>query len=671
MAFRSTTILDLNLDILRQIIRMCDKFTLASLAQTCRPFASLIHKTISFENAAWYNVNFNYDHAPPVFNPRGGVLIGRKFYLPFMAAEPNCFELDIKNWIWKRHSISIQGNAEIKAFVTTAVAIGPLIYMFGGREVQSFTLSNTLYVLDTRNFQLKLIDDASGTPPRPRHEHSVDVIYDRYVAIFGGLCYHSVGENDMFLYDTVQNEWLEPHVIGRTPHIRFGHASTVIDNCIYVFGGCQIENECNRIYDDLYKFDFNKSTWYKFEHPEMFDARRHASRQRYGTDEAMDVDPGSPISTSPSMDTDYLISTTGSYPRDRFQCAMIALGNKLVIFGGHTLRQDDDDNNELFDYSINQVDIFDPEWNHWTSLDATSEAGPVYPADMSYGLYPTEIAPNGSASKVFVVGQQKLFDTPNGQVDFLSSGSNVSIPEQLDTPSAESYFSVPVNPLNNMHTSGTLATPQALMNVDGQAEQLPILSEPGRLVRSPGNLKPEERLGAPHIQQKLNEKDPHVKRSNPPIDMSPTNKNDKINPSRRLRPQDEGEQDTEVHPHQDPLSKQVKEIFKQEVDLAHQDSDHLQGNTDKHQLELPSAAESVPASSSLHIPSASGRRDADEHHNSSDEHRASSGSGHSHRTGSGGLALTSGDSTASDGWYGKDTRKYSLESFCMLLLLNT
>jgi hypothetical protein len=111
-----------------------------------------------------------------------------------MAAEPNCFELDIKDWIWKRHPISIQNNAEIKAFVTTAVAIGPLIYMFGGREVQSFTLSNTLYVLDTRNFQLRLINDASGTPPRPRHEHSVDVLYDRYVAIFGGLCYHSVGQ---------------------------------------------------------------------------------------------------------------------------------------------------------------------------------------------------------------------------------------------------------------------------------------------------------------------------------------------------------------------------------------------------------------------------------------------------------------------------------------------
>jgi hypothetical protein len=129
----------------------------------------------------------------------GGVLIGRKFYLPFMAAEPNCFELDISNWTWKRHPISIQGHVEIKAFVTTAVSIGPWIYMFGGREVQSFTLSNALYALDTRNFQLKLIDDASGTPPRPRHEHSVDVLHDRYVAIFGGLCYHSVG---WFLFHT-------------------------------------------------------------------------------------------------------------------------------------------------------------------------------------------------------------------------------------------------------------------------------------------------------------------------------------------------------------------------------------------------------------------------------------------------------------------------------------
>jgi hypothetical protein len=406
----------------------------------------------------------------------------------------------------------------------------------------------------------------------------------------------------------------------------------------------------------------------------MFVARRHASRKREEAGEAMDVDGSSPISTSPSLDTDYLIPTTGSYPRDRFQCAMIALGMKLVIFGGHTLRQDDDDNNELFDYSINQVDIFDPEWNHWTSLEATSEAGPVYPADMSYGLYPTEIEPNGSASKVFVVGQQKLFDAASGHFDLLSSGSNVSLQEKLDTAPGDSYFSAPVNPLNNMHSSGTLATPQALMNVDGQAEQLPILSsEPGRLVKSPGVLKPEERSTAINGQQEPKEKDRNVKRSNPPIDMSPTNKNDKINPSRRYRSSNEGQQDTEKNPDQDSLSHQVKEMFKQEVDLAHQDSKHFQGNTYKEQSEQPSAVESAPvapASSSLLISSASGRKDADEHPGSSDEHRASSGSGHSHLTGSGGVALTSGDSTASDGWYGKDTRKYSLESFCMLLLLN-
>jgi hypothetical protein len=115
-----------------------------------------------------------------------------------MAAEPNCFELDISTWTWKRHHIGIKGNVEIKAFVTTAVAIGPLIYLFGGREVQSFTLANTLYVLDSRDFTLRLIDDAGGSPPRPRHEHSVDVLYDRYVAIFGGLCYHSVGTRTYF-----------------------------------------------------------------------------------------------------------------------------------------------------------------------------------------------------------------------------------------------------------------------------------------------------------------------------------------------------------------------------------------------------------------------------------------------------------------------------------------
>jgi hypothetical protein len=190
----------------------------------------------------------------------------------------------------------------------------------------------------------------------------------------------------------------------RTPHIRFGHASAVINNHIYIYGGCQIENDCNRIYDDLYKFDFTKSTWYKYEHPEMFDVRRHAAKHRHDSED-MEVDFEPPC----SAETDFLIPTTGHYPRDRFQCAMISIGNKLVIFGGHTLRQDDDDNNELFDYSIDQTDIFDPEWCHWSSLEATNEAGSIFPADMSYGVIPTDSSHIQNGYEVFVVGQHKIF----------------------------------------------------------------------------------------------------------------------------------------------------------------------------------------------------------------------------------------------------------------------
>ncbi|KAG2180959.1 hypothetical protein INT43_008541 [Umbelopsis isabellina] len=615
----------------------------------------------------------------------GGVLIGHKFYLPFMAAEPNCFELDISTWTWKRHPIKIKGNIEIKAFITTAVAIGPLIYLFGGREVQSFTLANKLYVLDSRDFTLRLIDDAAGSPPRPRHEHSVDVLYDRYVAIFGGLCYHSVGENDLFLYDTVENTWLEPHVIGRTPHIRFGHASAVINNFIYIYGGCQIENDCNRIYDDLYKFDFTKSTWYKFEHPEMFDVRRHATKNRHNSED-MEVDSGSPY----SIESDFLIPTTGHYPRDRFQCAMISIGNKLVIFGGHTLRQDDEDNNELFDYSIDQTDIFDPEWCHWTSLDATSEAGSIFPADMSYSVIPTDSAHIQDGFEVFVVGQHKIFEGQSSQFEGFSSASTTSMSGSGDRnkSQSDSYFSVPVDSHKKLHPSGTMATPQAMLNVDGQAEQFPILANsPGRLVKSPAGMNENQSSNCPR-EAEVPDDDNHDVHENgnwvnqrheppeePPIDMSKTNRNDNINPSRKDKPAEGKTNQETAEPDDSSISNEVKEIFRHEVDLAERhkepgartdDNKATQASTTLHSAPMKPRETSASANPTMRLNEADMMISKE---GSSDSQKASTDSAGSNMAGSF-RGPKSSESTTSEGWYGKDTRKYTLESFCMLLKLN-
>lgn len=402
----------------------------------------------------------------------------------------------------------------------------------------------------------------------------------------------------------------------------------------------------------------------------------------------MDVDSISPISTCSSMDTEFPIPTTGHYPRDRFQCAMIAISNKLVIFGGHTLRQDDDDNNELFDYSINQTDIFHPAWCHWTSLEATSEAGPIYPADMSYGLFPNDVDHTNGSYKVFVVGQHKIFDGQSGQIDRVSSSSGGSFAERSEKSKsqADSYFSVPVDPKTKMHAAGTLATPNTLLNVDGQSEQLPILSEPSRWVKSPSNILPEEDSEA-KPQSTMENKKP-VKRDNPPIDTSATNRNDDINPSRKYRSKDEAAHDTEVRPTPESLSQEVKEMFRHEVDLAQTQRDpHEHIASDGRQMRISTNFESAPmpkpssapsSASSLYVPPhhpsphhfSMGRRDGDEY-SAGDSHRGSSGSGTSNQTGSGGLDPTSGDSTTTDGWYGKNTRKYSLESFCMLLSLNT
>lgn len=414
----------------------------------------------------------------------------------------------------------------------------------------------------------------------------------------------------------------------------------------------------------------------------MFDVRRHARKNRHYSED-MELDSGSPY----SMESDFLIPTTGHYPRDRFQCAMISIGNKLVLFGGHTLRQDDEDNNELFDYSIDQTDIFDPEWCHWTSLDATNEAGPVFPADMSYSVLPTDSAHIQDGFEVFVVGQHKIFDGQSGQFEGLSSASTTSRSGSGDRnkSQSDSYFSVPVDQAKKLHPSGTMATPEAMLNVDGQAEQFPILaSSPGRLVKSPSGMNEYQSANFPRTAENseekphengIRDKQRHEPTEEPPIDMSKTNRNDNINSKRKEKPAEGKSNDETVNPDDSSISKEVKEIFRHEVDLAERHKDHgsrtddnnaTQTSTNLHSAPMKPRETSVSTNPSLRLNQTDMMISKE---GSNDSQKDSSESAGSNMTGSFRVPKSS-ESTTSEGWYGKDTRKYTLESFCMLLKLN-
>ncbi|RUP48027.1 hypothetical protein BC936DRAFT_145055 [Jimgerdemannia flammicorona] len=399
-------LLDINLDILYSIIKCMDNKTLAALSQTNHFFHNQCRKSTAFAKAIWRPLPLVDDtRTPPVFNPRGGVLIGARFYLPFMTTRPTCYVLDLVTSRWDCYNIEVENDPTYQPFVTSAVAIHGIIYMFGGRQLQTYQLSNALYTLNITSWKLRKVQDAGGSVPRPRHEHSVDVVHNRYLAIFGGLCHHSVGENDLFLYDAQHNMWLEPSITGRVPHVRFGHSSTVIGSDLYIFGGSQIENDVNVVYDDLHRLDCGSWVWHKYDPPEAYRYRRMSPPSEFLDP---DVDIGSPIEP---MRVQCLIPTTGQQPRERFQSGMCAVRNKLIIFGGHTIISDSDDNAEPFDYSLRALDVFCTVRNHWTKVRGrVHRTDAVCPQDMCFGVaegIPLSL-PSQRGHCIIVVGQQKV-----------------------------------------------------------------------------------------------------------------------------------------------------------------------------------------------------------------------------------------------------------------------
>ncbi|CEP08081.1 hypothetical protein [Parasitella parasitica] len=275
--------------------------------------------------------------------------------MPFINESPFCYSYDLNLSVWTTHEIRLM--EQIQPQVTCSAAIGTKIYLVCGRLLNSYTLSNALMEIDTSDFSTRFLADTLGVPPRPRHEHSVDAVGERYLVVFGGLCYNSVGENDVFVYDTFDNRWFVPPIAGHLPHLRFGHASTVIGNSLYIHGGAQLDSDGSYIvYDDLYKLDCETWVWYKYEHPEV---------ERYLRYQAPAAAEGVPR-------RNHLIATNGDSPYDRFQAYMCSYGNKLIIFGGHSIREDDDDNEILCSYPLDELCVFNTKRQQWTVLRAAS-----------------------------------------------------------------------------------------------------------------------------------------------------------------------------------------------------------------------------------------------------------------------------------------------------------
>ncbi|KAI7904741.1 uncharacterized protein BX663DRAFT_503407 [Cokeromyces recurvatus] len=383
----------------------------------------LIRSIISFRKAQISMVDQRLPKSIPFLSFRAGAYIGSKFYLPFIHDALLCYVYDLNEYVWSSHKLNLMGIQHLTPQVTSSAVIGDKIYLVCGRLLHSYVLSNGLIEIDTTNFNTRLIESAEGLPPRPRHEHSVDAILNRYLVVFGGLCYNSVGENDVFVYDTLEDRWFVPPITGHIPHLRFGHSSAVIGTDLYVHGGAQIDDTSYIVYDDLHKLDCATWTWYKYEHPEVERYLRHQNRSE---------------EVPARTQRNFLIATSGDSPYDRFQSCMCAYGSKIIILGGHSIREDEDENEMLCSYPVDELSVFNIRKCLWTTIRASTATH----QSISYGALARREDENGEHMEDTIT----LTDMSVAAVSLDSRGLRIFIyiiPEFKRMPSSSltsSYF---------------------------------------------------------------------------------------------------------------------------------------------------------------------------------------------------------------------------------------
>lgn len=115
------------------------------------------------------------------------------------------------------------------------------IYIFGGID-ENGDFNNSMYILHLgRNPLVCYKPVTNGKLPSKRYGCSMNYYQNmNYIIIYGGRSRDSF--NDMFIFDILSFDWLEVKLFGCQNPPRAEHSSCIIDNNLYIFGGCNEEN---------------------------------------------------------------------------------------------------------------------------------------------------------------------------------------------------------------------------------------------------------------------------------------------------------------------------------------------------------------------------------------------------------------------------------------------
>jgi N-acetylneuraminic acid mutarotase len=167
---------------------------------------------------------------------------------------------------------------------------GSKIYYIGGQHGQTNRFDG-VYSFDVTTNKFTNFTNFKSTTKPPKFARHTTVNIDNKLYSFGG--YDGIGTYfGLAVFDPATVTWAYPTTYGETPILRTNHAAAAIGSKMYIYGGNRTdEDKTYHIYGDLCVFDTKTMTWSK------------------------------PI-------------TSGDVPGPRVAHKLLAVGNKLYLFGG-------------------------------------------------------------------------------------------------------------------------------------------------------------------------------------------------------------------------------------------------------------------------------------------------------------------------------------------------
>jgi len=257
----------------------------------------------------------------------------------------------LRDGAFKWHSFKPNGECPSKRYQHTGSVVGNNVYFIGGQELPEKRF-NDIYVYQTESKAVEKVAPASGTPPKFARHSAVSIAHKIY--LFGG--FDGISQHfHLSVYNTVDNTWETPEVVGYCPPSRTNHAAASIGSIMYMFGGMYKESGAGCMdklvfLNDMYMLD---------------------------------------TAVSPMRWTK--IAQQGDVPAPRCGHRLIAIGSRLLLFGGGC--------GEQWDVKYSDIHIFDPSTNTWNKPKVHGQA-PVCTFTIAFA----------SGVFFFLFGGQSIYD---------------------------------------------------------------------------------------------------------------------------------------------------------------------------------------------------------------------------------------------------------------------